>query len=373
LEEFDILVVGSGPAGAAAACYAAERGLSVALLTREKVPGKPVICGEFIPAIDWAHEIIPSDLSWILEYTYGPVEEPGVKLNDIEAIEVRLGLSRRIRLEFPSLVIDKEKLIRTWVRRAQKLGAEVFVRHTLIHLSQSQNSITARFRSEGRSVELRGGWLIAADGTMSTAARLTGIGRYAEIALAINQRFRGVDYPKDRLLMWVDPSIAPRGYAWIIPRGAEEANVGLGHPVPAGVRTLDLFKRVLSSLPELRNSTPSSELMGKFLPVCGLRRSVQVGRVLLAGDSAGTCIPSNGGGINTAMISGVLAVDAIARECGETYGKSLRKALGALLTRGLRYRRVADLLMITIGTWRLAARVLPTWLVKRGITATSLF
>ncbi len=373
MSAYDLLVVGSGPAGAAAACYAAERGLAVALLTREKVPGRPVICGEFIPTIDWGYEAISSKFKWALEYTYGPVEEPGVKINEITAIEIRLGLQRQVKLEFSALVIDREKFIRRWIERAKKSGADVFTGHNLIGLSQKGNSVAARFRSSQGPVDLQAKWLIAADGTVSTSAKLVGLGEQAEVALAVNQRLRGVSYPKDRLLMWIDPGVAPRGYAWIIPRGGDEANVGLGHPVPARVSTLNLFQKMLASLPELEGSSPSSEPLGKFLPVSGLRRRVHVGRVLLAGDSAGTCIPSNGGGINTAMIAGILAVDAIlGGGDGETYEKSLRRALGVLLTRALVYRRVADLLMTTTTTWRLAARILPSSLIRRGITAKSL-
>ena len=47
--EVDVLVVGLGPAGAAAACEAASRDLNVLAVERNAEPGLPVQCAEFVP------------------------------------------------------------------------------------------------------------------------------------------------------------------------------------------------------------------------------------------------------------------------------------------------------------------------------------
>lgn len=48
---YDILVVGAGPAGAAAARTAARTGVSVLLVERKNKVGLPVQCAEYIPAM----------------------------------------------------------------------------------------------------------------------------------------------------------------------------------------------------------------------------------------------------------------------------------------------------------------------------------
>ena len=44
---FDIIIVGAGPAGCAAACYAAEEGLRVLLLEKDEFP-RDKVCGDAV-------------------------------------------------------------------------------------------------------------------------------------------------------------------------------------------------------------------------------------------------------------------------------------------------------------------------------------
>ena len=50
--DYDIIVVGAGPAGSTTAEHAAAGGASVLILERKKVVGEPMACGEFIPAVE---------------------------------------------------------------------------------------------------------------------------------------------------------------------------------------------------------------------------------------------------------------------------------------------------------------------------------
>jgi menaquinone-9 beta-reductase len=45
----DVLIVGGGPAGAAAACHLASAGRNVLVCERERQP-RPQVCGEFLSA-----------------------------------------------------------------------------------------------------------------------------------------------------------------------------------------------------------------------------------------------------------------------------------------------------------------------------------
>ena len=49
MQQVDVLVIGLGPAGSAAAAAAAQGGLSVLAVERRKAIGLPVQCAEFIP------------------------------------------------------------------------------------------------------------------------------------------------------------------------------------------------------------------------------------------------------------------------------------------------------------------------------------
>ena len=62
--EYDIIVVGAGPAGSMAARFAAEQGVSVLMLEKDRDVGYPVRCGEAISKAG-VEEFIQSDDKWI--------------------------------------------------------------------------------------------------------------------------------------------------------------------------------------------------------------------------------------------------------------------------------------------------------------------
>jgi digeranylgeranylglycerophospholipid reductase len=63
-EEYDIIVVGAGPAGSMAARFAAEQGVSVIMLEKDRDVGYPVRCGEAISRAG-VEEFIEPDEKWI--------------------------------------------------------------------------------------------------------------------------------------------------------------------------------------------------------------------------------------------------------------------------------------------------------------------
>ena len=65
----DILVVGAGPAGGAAALAAARQGARVLIVDRRQVVGVPVQCAEYIPAMLMGH--LDLDKSFIVQKIQG--------------------------------------------------------------------------------------------------------------------------------------------------------------------------------------------------------------------------------------------------------------------------------------------------------------
>ncbi len=368
-ERRQVAVVGAGPTGVTAANLLAEGGLDVVLISREREPGSPTICGEFIPDPEWARSLLPEHLWWVVDYTYELLDLSRTTLTRINVLELRLGSRRVVELEFPSRVFDRAGFLRAAARRAGRLGAELRLKTTVSEVELQRDGVRLILNRGRETTSLHVDWLVAADGIPSTAARSAGLGPYPEVALAVNQRRSRVRYPEDRLLMWVDSRVAPGGYAWIIPRGRGTANVGLGYPLPSHRPAAEYFSNLVARLPQLSDSSPEDELRGRILPVAGLRARLHVGRLLLAGDAAGTCIPSNGGGINTGMISGALAGSSIVDGGGgAAYESAMRAHIAPILGRALRFRRIATLLMKYAPVWELVSAVLPTGLVRSAVT-----
>src|SRR5437870_11590933 len=69
---YDVIVVGSGPAGATAAGYAARRGLRVRHVDTRKEIGVPVQCGEYVAHNEEVHAIFPTvtELEDLMEVPY---------------------------------------------------------------------------------------------------------------------------------------------------------------------------------------------------------------------------------------------------------------------------------------------------------------
>jgi flavin-dependent dehydrogenase len=190
----------------------------------------------------------------------------------------------------------------------------VDIRHgaALEDLAESDR-VKASF-SDGQVVEAR--HVIAADGMYSTVRRLTGVpGVHLGEWHAFRQYFTGV---ADRRL-WVifEPDLLP-GYAWVFPVGGGRANVGFGLPRRPGVsvRPMAAQWRELLQRPALRALLDGAEAEGHHrawpIPADLARAPLSSGRVLFAGDAAGATDPMTGEGIAQALLTGVLAAEAVA-------------------------------------------------------------
>ena len=93
-------------------------------------------------------------------------------------------------------------------------------------------------------------------------------------------------------------SVAPNGYAWIIPKGPDTANVGLG------VRAGKLDGRLKDHLRTFCDNLDLEilEVGGGWIPMGGPVKRMVDGNAMAVGDAAGLVMPSNGGGISQAII-----------------------------------------------------------------------
>lgn len=119
-------------------------------------------------------------------------------------------------------------------------------------------------------------------------------------------------------------------YAWSFPIGDGRANVGYGQLVSENLTRAHLLARMADLLPGLGSPT---ELRAHMLPMSSGRPPITDGRVLLAGDAQSLINPLTGEGIFYAVTSGDLAgrsAAACARrgDPGATYRHLMRRSLG---------------------------------------------
>lgn len=287
----DVLVIGLGPAGGAAASVAARHGLSVIAVEKKKHIGVPVQCAEFIP--------LPMG-----KYAM----EDGVLVQRIEAMKSFLPGGAVVHTDFPGLMVDRAAFDQALARRAEQAGARILLESHLTALDSKK--LTAQVATAKGAVEIHYRALVAADGPHSFVAACLALPRLA----TVNTRQYTVPLlqPNQDTDIWLSDAY-PGGYAWLFPKG-ELANLGLG----ADKRYAQDLKTPLDAL---HRRLAGRGLVGREIacrtggpiPVGGLRKRLVVDNVMFTGDAAGLTHPITGAGIAAAVTSGERAGEAAKR------------------------------------------------------------
>jgi geranylgeranyl reductase family protein len=305
----DLLVVGGGPAGAAAAIRGAAAGLSVVLCDKASFP-RDKTCGDGLTA---------SALRLLERLGLDPLTVAGWET--ISEVVVRSPSGRVVDLPLPAdglfaAVAPRASLDCALLDLAARRGVEILqgaALEKLVDTAAADDRVEAAF-SDGAVVRTR--YVVAADGMYSTVRRLTGgAGVHLGEWHAFRQYFTGV---ADRRL-WVifERDLLP-GYAWVFPVAGERANVGFGLPRRPGVsvRPMAAQWRDLLERPALRELLGDAQPEGHHrawpIPADLARAPLCSGRVLFAGDAAGATDPMTGEGIGQALLTGILAAEAVA-------------------------------------------------------------
>jgi flavin-dependent dehydrogenase len=165
-----------------------------------------------------------------------------------------------------------------------------------------------------------------------------------------------LEVEQDVAELYMDPRYSPGGYGWIIPKGHGRANVGIGIREPYVHREWQI-RDLLTGFIE-KNKVASKRLKGgktssliaDSLPVDGPLRRTYSDRVMAVGDAAGMVMPTNGGGIQTAMITGRLAGEAAVRYFEDktplsSYEETWKDQIGVEMENSKTMRQASDRLM----------------------------
>jgi len=301
--DFDVVVVGGGPAGATAATTLAQAGHSVLLLDRA---GRIKPCGGAIPPKLIEEFTIPSTLL-VARATAARMISPQARQVDMPITGGFVGM------------VDRETFDE-WLRaRAAAAGAqrcagafESLTRDAsgaaVVHYRR-----TASAAGEGTtSCSVRARVVIGADGARSrvaqqciaAAAKATFVFAYHEIVRS--PTLGRPSFDGARCEIHYRGQLSPDFYAWVFPHG-DTTSVGVG----SAVRGFSLRRAV----EQLRGDTglDQSETLrceGAPIPLRPLSRWDNGRDVILAGDAAGVVAPASGEGIYYAMTGGRLAAES---------------------------------------------------------------
>ncbi len=321
-EQYDVIVLGAGPAGAVAAvaAKAADPSLRVLLLDRAAFP-RDKCCGDGIAAqaVDVLRDLGIDDVvdDWTplrrLELSLGPTAVSGRMSRDVHVI--------------PRAVLDARL-----VERAVQRGADLR-RHRAVRVEPSGAAgvtVDDRYRAPV---------LIGADGAHSRVRAALPDLPAPRRALALRGYAPTPAHRAGQQVIRYGPRRQP-SYAWAFDRGDGLSNVGYGELVD-GTAEPTSRADLLAQLEDLLPGTVAdgTDWKGHHLPLSGFRWQQPDGRCLLVGDAAGLVNPMTGEGIYYAVATGALAGRAAARalredrpeRAGADYRTAVRRLLGAHL------------------------------------------
>ncbi len=303
---YDVVVVGAGPGGSTAARTAAEKGLSVLLLEKRQEIGTPVRCAEGT-GTSVLQQYIELEPAWIAqEINGGRIFAPN-------------GTPVVLAVKGAGVVLERKIFDRRLAELAAQAGAEIRVKAQVTGVTTSENGKVdgVHFRYLGKDCIAKAEIVIAADGIESQVGRWAGIDTTHDLNdvdvcaqyLMSNINLEEPDYCD----FYVGGEIAPRGYAWVFPKGDRTANVGIGI---SGKVSGEGGKFAIDYLNEfVKRKFPKgsilSQVVGSVSVGSGLPEVVADG-IMLVGDAAHHADPLSGGGILNAMIGGRLAAEVAA-------------------------------------------------------------
>src|SRR6266436_1965159 len=310
--DIDILIVGGGPAGLAAAEAAAKQGVHVLLLERQNEIGYPIHTSGGSWISDMQALAIPEHLYHPVTSVYfiSPHREVPLSYNPAVAC-----------------VVDVRGLYQHLASLAIAAGATLRLRHT-VELTLTENGrvlgVTAK-NHRGERISLRAAITIDASGFSRHVGVRTDMGKAVHrYGYAAEYDLYAPNYPQDELFLIMGSKFAPRGYAWAFPRGNGRVRLGVGVLHPDCEEDARLYlDSIIRDVPQLadkfRDANPIEYHTGLFPSEGPLERFSRDG-LLLAGDAGGHGSTLVGEGIRFAMYAGRMAgsVAAEAVKAGDT-------------------------------------------------------
>jgi geranylgeranyl reductase family protein len=322
MQAFDVIVVGGGPAGSTCAWRLRQAGLEVLVIDKAEFPRDKVCAGWITPPVLDALRLDPAE--YAASRTFEPITRFRVGT---------IGQRRAVDVDCASPVsfaIRRTEFDAYLLKRSGATAA-TGVPVTSLRRDDAAWIVNERFTTS---------MLVGAGGHFCPVARRVDRTHGSGPVVAAQEVEVQIDgscpeVAADRPELYFSPDLA--GYGWCLRKG-RFLNVGLGRvdgrALPSAVGRFVRFLRQIGRLP---TESATWKWRGHAYAVGAAARATLAGDgFVLAGDAAGLARPMSGEGIRPAVVSGLLAADAIVRANGRytadalaPYAVAVRDRFGA--------------------------------------------
>ena len=309
--DYDVAIIGAGPAGTACALALRHSGLRVALLDKAQFP-RDKVCGDAIPghALKALRQLDPAfaEALWQLQ--------PRDDVRNSRLVAPN-GASLTLQWKLPSFNSPRETFDAALLALVRQHSATEILENTGLKTLQIEADRVRLTTTGGAEITCQ--LVIGCDGANSAVGRkllpeprlarahhCVGVRAYYENVAGAASGTTEFFLTRDYLA----------GYVWLFPVGGGRYNVGLGMLAEVvaqhKVDLKETMTRLLATHPALAGRFAEARQLGPIvgfgLPLGGGRtRPVSGARFMLCGDAASLIDPLQGHGIDTAIQSGVLA------------------------------------------------------------------
>jgi digeranylgeranylglycerophospholipid reductase len=314
MDEFDVVVIGSGPAGATTARFAALQGLNVLMIDKKQELGAPVQCSGAVSS----HALADNDVPVSDEFVEAPIY--GFNIYNQEGNNTRIDY-RKLKPDTYGTgsgrkplgyVVFRRRFDRYLMSLAEKAGVKVMLKAEAIGYERSNGSALLHLKHFRENISLKARVIVGADGLQSQVGKWAGLKTHINFnELASCLQFVVDDVSVDGLLEIITGhEWAPGGYAWVFPKGHGYAEIGLGVICSMTKYNaqwhLDHFMKN-SFFKERFAGARILEVQGGGVPLSHPLKIQFADHVILVGDAARHVNPITGGGIHTALSAGKIA------------------------------------------------------------------
>lgn len=347
--DYDVVVVGAGPAGSTVAREVAEKGFKTLLCEEHEFDGKPCHCAGKLTIHAFREFDLPEETI----------------LNSVRAAVLHSPKGNTLsirRKTVDSYILDRELFDSRLAEMAQSSGVDLSSRTQVYDLDRGPDGlVTLKAKRMGTTTQIKSRLVIDAEGASPILLGKSGLPRKSDFLVGLQYEISDLEIESpDSVELYFGREVAPGFFAWIVPLSDDSARVGLcirsPHSTLSAHDYLEKFlKDRLLAAGRIKKRRIEKTYAG-LEPIGGPIKRTYADSVLVVGDSAGQVKSTSGGGIyfglKAAKIAAETAVESLEKDdtssrCLRQYETRWKRSIGRELRVTSILRRISDRLTDT--------------------------